>query len=587
MPIILVAIKHKLILIFNFMQYYLLKDKNFSKTLINRLRMLIGLTQFVIPLILLLTFNMSNSYAQKEENDNTFSDNRNKPEREEWLRDLGMGLFLHWSFDSQLGIVISHSMVGASPDYLNRFINELPKSFDPYKYDGYRMAMQAKLAGAKYICITAKHHSGFCMWDTKTTSLNIMNTAYQKDLLKEYVDGARKAGLAVGIYYSPEDFKFLYDNGITINRGIHNLGKEKEAAYNDLVRKQTNELFTNYGKIDMLFIDGNHKEACKDEAWKLQPDVVITRGAVNSPEQTIPGITTDKLWESNLTMGTQWQYKPTNDDLKSGTRLIEILIETRAKGGNLLLNVGPKPDGTIADPEERRLTEISAWHFINQEAIHNVRPWIVSNEENIWFTASKDRKTVYAMVTGLPDWGKGQRKEFILSSIKATPNTKISVLGHAGKVIEYASGKDAKSYFTQKENGLQVSVVSAQRIYNNNKWPNPLTIKLENVEPALIPPTLATMKAETSNKVILKGNLLNKGDAKTLQGCFEYRPYAGFVENLYFKEWKRTNTVNLDKIGEFIQTVDNLEKGKSYEFRFVIIGPNIAFYGERQQFSIK
>ncbi|WP_167343674.1 alpha-L-fucosidase [Pedobacter borealis] len=528
------------------------------------------------------------SIAQKEVSDNAFSGNKNKPEREEWLRDLGFGIFLHMNIDSQLGMVISHSIVGASEDYLNRYFTELPKTFDPYKFDGYRIAMQAKLAGAKYICITAKHHAGFCMWDTQTTKFNIMNTIYKKDLLKDFVEGARKAGLAVGIYYSPEDFKFLHDNGIPVNRGIKIPSKKIMDSYEELIRAQTRELFTNYGKIDMLFIDGDYKEVCREEAWKLQPDVVITRGAVNTPEQTVPGGITDSLWESCLTMGTQWNYKPTNDDLKSGTRLIEILVETRAKGGNMLLNVGPKPDGVIADPEERRLTEIAAWNFINQEAVQSVRPWIVSNEENIWYTASKDRKTVYAVITGLPNWRHGERKDFLLSSIKATTETKISVLGHSSSIIEYSEGKDAKSYFTQKEDGLHISVVNAQRIYNNYKWPNPITVKLENVTPALIPPVFVTENAEAKDNITaFNGRVLNMGESKGLKACFEYRIYAGFAENLYSKDWKRTPIIDVKRIGKISFNPKGLEKGKIYEFRLVILHPNMSLYGDQKLVTTK
>jgi alpha-L-fucosidase len=538
---------------------------------------------FLVVSVLLFSFLFAS--AQKEENDNSFKGNKNKPERQEWMRDLGFGIFIHWSLDSQLGVVISHTMVGASDDYMNRFINELPKTFDPYLYDGYRMAVQAKLAGAKYICITAKHHSGFCMWDTKTTDFKITNTPYGKDLLKEYVDGARKAGLAVGIYYSPEDFKFLYDKKITVKRGGLKLDEKTEAAYNELVREQTRELFANYGKIDMLFIDGDHKDPCKEEAWKLQPDLVITRGAVNSPEQTIPGVASDKLWESNLTMGTQWQYKPTNDDLKSGTRLIEILVETRAKGGNLLLNVGPHPDGYIADPESRRLTEIAAWHFVNQEAIHNVRPWIIPHEENIWFTASKDRKTVYAVITGIPNWVRGDRKDFVLGSIKATPETRISVLGQNDLVSEYQNEKDVKSKFNQKDDGLHISVVRAQRIYNNGKWPNPITVKLENVLPSLDPPVVETVKAIVSgNGVSLKGKLVKKGDGDSLRVGFEYRPYGGFVENLYSTSWEKTQFKEATIEGDFSIELKDLKKDIQYEFRAVVIHPRMKIYGDMKRF---
>ena len=107
-------------------------------------------------------------------------------------------MFIHWSMDSQLGIVISHSTVGASEDYTNRYFNELPKTFNPTDFDPDRMAVLAKLAGMKYMVFTAKHHSGFCMWDTETTPFNIMNTPYKQDIVKDYIEACRKYGLKVG-----------------------------------------------------------------------------------------------------------------------------------------------------------------------------------------------------------------------------------------------------------------------------------------------------------------------------------------------------------------------------------------------------
>src|SRR5512147_835334 len=98
----------------------------------------------------------------------------NRPERLEWFRDQGFGMFIHWSVDSQLGTVISHSMVGASDDYLKRFVEELPKTFNPRKFNPRDWAVLAKLAGVRYVVFTAKHHSGFCMWDTATTPFSIM-----------------------------------------------------------------------------------------------------------------------------------------------------------------------------------------------------------------------------------------------------------------------------------------------------------------------------------------------------------------------------------------------------------------------------
>ena len=132
--------------------------------------------------------------------------------------DMGFGMFIHWSMDSQVGAVISHSMAGASEDYLERFINELPKTFNPRKFYPDDWAVLAKLAGMKYVVFTAKHHSGFCMWDTKTTDFNIMNTPFKRDILKEIIEAFRKQGIAIGIYFSPEDFHFFHENHIPVGR---------------------------------------------------------------------------------------------------------------------------------------------------------------------------------------------------------------------------------------------------------------------------------------------------------------------------------------------------------------------------------
>jgi len=540
-----------------------------------------------IFLLIIIALLATSSWAQIDEKVQG-DDNLNKPERQEWLRDMGLGMFIHWSMDSQLGTVISHSMVGASEDYLDRYINDLPQTFNPQDFDPYKFAIQAKLAGMKYIVFTTKHHSGFCMWDTKTTDFNITNTPYGKDLLKEYVEAVRKAGLGVGLYYSPEDFKFLHDNGITIRRRGLDLSEEIKEKYNALIRQQTHELFSNYGKIDVLFIDGSPKAPCKDEAWKLQPDLVITRGAVSTPEQKLPGIANDNLWESCITMGTQWQYKPTNDDLKSAGKSIEMIIETRSKGGNLLLNIGLDPYGEIPDPEARNLTEMSAWYFINQEAILNVRPWIITHEENIWFTASKDKKTVYAHLTGISDWKKGDRKEFIIGSVKATANTKISVLGQNDLVVEYSPESDPKSRFKQEDDGLHISVVRAQRIYNNGKWPNPITVKLENVEPALDPPAVITKSAKLRDgKLELKGELVKMGDLDKLRVGFEYREYAGFVENLYVTGWDKSKVLDLSHKEDYAITIDDMEKDKVYEYRAVVIHPQMRIYGDIKKVTVQ
>src|SRR5882672_4362568 len=251
----------------------------------------------------------------------------NRPERLEWFRDLGFGLFIHWSVDSQIGSVISHSLVGADAGYLERFFS-LPRTFNPTKYNPRTWAALAKLAGMKYVVFTTKHHSGFAMYDTRTTTFGIMNTPYGKDVTADLVSAFREQGLAIGFYFSPDDFHYLYTKGVVIAREPHAGVTPKDVpGLLDYDRAQLRELLTKYGPIDLLFIDGP-ADGLRELAWELQPNIVVTRGALETPEQRLPGIAIDRPWESCITMGTAWQYKPTHEQYKSGTELIELLIET-------------------------------------------------------------------------------------------------------------------------------------------------------------------------------------------------------------------------------------------------------------------
>ena len=126
----------------------------------------------------------------------------------------------------------------------------------------------------------------------------------------------RAAGLGVGFYFSPEDFYFLYQQHIPISRTDVKMDETTRKAYDDYTRRQCEELMTNYGKIDVLFIDGEPKDVVKQTCWKLQPDLLITRGAMKTPEQVLPGEKITDHWLSCITMGTAWQYQPTNERYK-------------------------------------------------------------------------------------------------------------------------------------------------------------------------------------------------------------------------------------------------------------------------------
>lgn len=512
----------------------------------------------------------------------------NRPERLEWFRDQGFGMFIHWSLDSQLGSVISHSMAGASGDYLRRFIFDLPRTFDPYKYRPRDWAVLARLAGMKYVVFTAKHHSGFCMFDTATTDFNVMKTPAGRDLTGELLEAFRGQGVSPGLYFSPDDFWWLYKHGKTIQRNIPEVAPANNPGLMEYDKAQVRELLTRYGAIDTLFLDGP-AEGLRELAWELQPDIVVTRGAMETPEQYVPGVPLDGAWEACLTMGTQWHYKPTNEVYKSGGELISLLIETRAKGGNLLLNVGPKPDGELPIEQEERLREVALWMFVNSEAIYGVRPWVVTNEGDYWFTRKKDWNTVYVIVKQKERWKYGEWKELTLRSVQATEQTQASVLGQSDEVLEYQPKVTPKTTFRQDAEGLHIRAMRAQRLYNDRKWPNPVVIRLTNVKPALTPARLETLEARydaASRTLTLNGELKDLGKAPAMEVGFEYRDITGMDLLERGGAWTATALTRQTQPGRYSAAVRDLAPGRNIEFRAVGKHPLLRVYGAERRLSL-
>jgi alpha-L-fucosidase len=404
----------------------------------------------------------------------------NDPARLAWFRGLGLGMFVHWGVDVQLGSVISHSLVGASAACVRRYFTELPQFFEPRRFDAEAWARIAKRAGMRYMVFTAKHHSGFCMFETETTDFCVSNTPYGRDVVAQVVEACRTHGIAVGLYFSPDDFWLLHQQGHPISR----LRPEALPSNNPELmahnRRQLRELLTQYGSIDLFFLDGE-AAGLRELCWEMQPDTVVTRGAMPTPEQRLPDEGSDEPWEACFTMGTQWQFKPTNESYKTGTKLIEMLIETRAKGGNLLVNVGPTPDGEIPFEQERLLRELALWLFVNGEAIYDVEPWHTAREADLWFTRARDEETVYVFVTGV-EWPLGGRKNITLEGVRTTDASRIDVLGQSGEVLEYKPEVVPRTEWRQVEGWLTVNVTRAQRLYNDGGWPNPLVIRITHAE---------------------------------------------------------------------------------------------------------
>jgi alpha-L-fucosidase len=375
----------------------------------------------------------------------------NDPQKTEIFRDAGLGLFIHWGPNSQVGTEISWPLNNASDDFVKKYY-ALAETFNPTAFDPAEWARLAKLAGMEYAVFTAKHHDGFCMFETAYSDFKITKTPYGRDIAAMLAEAFRKEGLLVGFYYSPGDFRYQYETGRRFShlyepdfRAAEPFGPGK-VSFVDYERGQVEELLTRYGDIFMLWFDGKC-EPLKKHAWRVRQDIFIGRGEIPTPEQEIPGQAADRAWESCLTTSYQWSYLP-EAEVRPSTEIINNLIHIRARGGNMLLNIGPRPDGKISPPDEARLRDLGLWMMLYGEAVRGVRPWVVTNEGDVWLTHRRGDGTVYAFVE-LED---GSRS-FLLRSVKLTPESKITLLSQAGGCA-----------WKEEAGGLRISVQRTQTI---------------------------------------------------------------------------------------------------------------------------
>lgn len=420
----------------------------------------------------------------------------NDQARTEIFRDAGLGLFLHWGFNSQIGSEISWPLNNADPEFVEKYY-ALADTFDPDRFSASEWARLAKLAGMEYVVFTAKHHDGFCMFDTAVSDLKVTNSPYGRDILAEVVAAFRRQGLLIGIYYSPGDYRYFYETdqempGLMLPDFANEapFGPQK-LGFLDYEQAHVRELLTGYGDVFMLWFDGQC-EPLKKYAWGLKPDLFIGRGEIPTPEQTVPGEASDHAWESCMTTSWQWSYQP-NAEILPVLDIIWNLIQIRSRGGNMLLNIGPRPDGRIAAPDEEILRELGLWMMMYGEAVRGIRPWHITNEDDIWFTFRKENQTVYAFVMLDHDLEEPAARvfsglDFTLRSVQTSESTRISLLGQAGD-LEWIQDKDGLHITARNQHTVQM--LRRMKSSNNSsarawtwgpKWP--VAIKITAVQPA-------------------------------------------------------------------------------------------------------
>ena len=507
----------------------------------------------------------------------------NRPERLDWFRDQGLGLFVHWSIDSELGLIISHSLAGSSHDYASRFYRDLPKTFNPTGFDPDRLARLARLAGFRYMVFTAKHHNGFAMWNTATTDFSITHTPYRADITQKLLSSFRGQGLATGLYFSPDDFHWLFQNGKPIQRLVPQVQPRANPGLMQLDQRQVTELMTRYGPVSVFFFDGE-ATGLRDLVWRSQPNTVVTRGALETPEQNVPGAPLAGAWEANMTLGTAWGEQPTDDVIKPVDEVVRTLVHVRSRGGNLLLNVSPTAEGTLPVAQEQTIRTLGSWMFLNGEAIYSTRPWVVTNEGDLWFTRSKDGHSLYVIVDGASNttgWKRGDRRDFVLKTVRSTAATKISVLGQSDELVEYRPEIDARSRAEQKPDGLHISVVRAQRMRDSDVWPLPTVIRLTDVAAAFTPPQVHTLPAlrEPNGTLQLRGDWSGAAAAPGATFSFEVRDITGEDKQSRLRGWAALPTQPASNPGAYTATFTP-QPGRQYEVRSVLAHPLLTLYGE-------
>lgn len=312
------------------------------------------------------------------------------PRRCDWFTEARFGMFLHWGLYAIPG---RGEWVMQSEEIPVKKYEQYFRQFNPVHYDPRRWARLAKEAGMKYIILTTKHHDGFCLFDSKLTRYTAVHTKARRDLIRDYVDAVRAEGLKVGLYYSLLDWHHPHYT-IDVVHSQRNDAKarcEKRiwSKYQTYLHGQVCELLRNYGPIDVLWCDFSYGD--KDaKAWravellgeifKLQPNIIVNNrlgvtGDIDTPEQcipkTIPELNGRRLvWESCLTFNDHWGYAPDDHNYKSATQAIRILVDCVSKNGNLLLNVGPQPDGRIPEESVCRLKDMGRWMRTNGESVY-------------------------------------------------------------------------------------------------------------------------------------------------------------------------------------------------------------------------
>ena len=383
--------------------------------------------------VMLILFVNQLAFSQKKIWDETPEE---KVARMKWWTDARFGMFIHWGLYAQAA---RHEWVKKNERISDEDYQQYFDVFNPDLFDPVEWAKKAKAAGMKYAVITTKHHEGFNMFASDYTDYNVMNTPYGKDIIKQWVDAFRAEGLGIGFYYSLIDWHHpeytidrVHPQSARTKEEYDELNKDRDMSiYREYLKNQVREILTNYGKVDILWLDysfpGEFGKGRDDwgsvELMKmvreLQPGIIVNDRTdlkdywggwdFTTPEQ----FKVDKWpeengvripWETCQTFSGSWGYYRDEHTWKDNKQLLVLLIESVSKGGNLLLNVGPTARGTFDERADKALSEMGEWMKYNNRSIYNCTqaPDEFEAPDNTLLTYNPETKRLYVHLLDYP-----------------------------------------------------------------------------------------------------------------------------------------------------------------------------------------
>jgi alpha-L-fucosidase len=405
-------------------------------------------------LFFMITLFVHPVYSQSEETP------EQNAKRMEWFKDAKLGIFIHWGIYSVKGIDESWSFYNNYTSYAD-YMKQM-KGFTASKYNPDQWADLIQESGAKYSVLTTKHHDGVALWNTALSDLNVVKqTPAGRDLVGPWCDALRKRGIKVGLYFSLLDWS---------DSNYPNFTKTKVKYTNDSIKwnkflkfdfGQLRELSSKYNP-DLYWFDGDWEQSA--EKWKAKelrqqlfsfnPNLILNSrlqgyGDYGTPEQGLPiSRPKDKYWELCMTINESWGYQGTDHEFKSANQIIRIFTDCLNLGGNLLLDIGPKADGTIPDEEVSVLKELGRWTNKHQDAIYGTEAGIPLGHYYGATTLSKEKDILYLFLDGKPNG------PLLIKGLKNQVN-RIWVVGNGTKLNWKVMGK---AYWSEVPGLLYIDV---------------------------------------------------------------------------------------------------------------------------------